>query len=105
MLWWLKAQLQHILSVLRWNRTDYEIDEELLYHLEMRAKEHIAEGMSIEDARRAAIRRFGNVTRVKEDSREIRRGTTIDSIWVDLQYSARMLLKQPGFIVVVVLTM
>src|SRR5215467_4329552 len=105
MLWWLRAQLKHIGSVLRWNRTDLEIDEELLYHLEMRIKEFVDEGMSPEDARRAAIKRFGNVFRVKETSREIRRGTTIDSIREDFRYSARMLVKQPGFIAVVALTM
>src|SRR5262249_41207820 len=105
MLWRLRAQLQHIYSVLRWNKTDFEIEEELLYHLEMRAKENIAAGMSPEDARRAAIRRFGNVSRIKETSCEIRRGTTIDSIQEDLRYSARMLAKQPFFMLVVVLTM
>src|SRR5262249_49406878 len=50
-------------------------------------------------------RRFGNVSRIKETSCEIRRGTTIDSIQEDLRYSARMLAKQPFFMLVVVLTM
>src|SRR5258708_14905021 len=104
MLWWLRAQFKHIYSVFRRNKTDFEIDEELLYHLEMRAKENIEDGMTPEDARRAAVRRFGSVIRVKEDSREIRRGTTIDAIWQDFRYSARLMAKQPGFIFIIIFT-
>ena len=104
MLWWLRAQLRHLYSVLRWNKTDYEIDEELLYHLEMRARENIEDGMTPDEARRAAVKRFGSVIRVKEDSREIRRGTTIDAIWQDFRYSARLMAKQPGFIFIIIFT-
>src|SRR5882672_6542258 len=103
MLWWLRAQLQHIYSVFRRSKTDFEIDEELLYHLEMRARENIEDGMSPDEARRAAVKRFGSVLIVKEDSREIRRGT-LDSIWQDLRYSTRMMLKQPAFALVVIFT-
>jgi len=104
MLWWLRAQLKHLYSIFRRSKTDFEIDEELLYHLEMRARENIEDGMSPDEARRAAVKRFGSVLIVKEDSREIRRGTTLDSIWQDLRYSTRMMLKQPGFALVVIFT-
>ena len=48
---------------------DTDLQKEIRAHLELDAEERIDEGASSEDARRAARRAFGNVTRVREDAR------------------------------------
>ena len=50
---------------------DRELEEEMRFHLEMKAEEHVASGMAPEEARRAARRQFGNETRLREVSREM----------------------------------
>ena len=48
-----------------------DLDREIRDHIEAETQENIARGMSEEEARIAAIRKFGNVTRVKEDVRAV----------------------------------
>ena len=48
-----------------------DLDQEIRDHIEMATQENIGRGMSPEEARYAALRKFGNVTRVKEDTREV----------------------------------
>ena len=50
---------------LRW-RSDHELDEEIQGHLEFEIQNNLSRGMTAEEARFAAIRTFGNSTRVRE---------------------------------------
>jgi hypothetical protein len=50
-----------------------ELQAELQFHLEREVEENIIRGMTPEEARRAAIRSFGGVERVKDESRDVRR--------------------------------
>jgi hypothetical protein len=58
-----------IASVFRSPRLDQDLDDELLAHLEMRAADNMSAGMSAEEARLDARRRFGNTARIKESTR------------------------------------
>src|SRR5262245_3088435 len=74
-----------------------ELQAELQFHIEREIEENIARGLAPEDARSAAIRSFGGVERVKEESRDARGVRLLEEGWQDLRYGARMLLKNPGF--------
>jgi len=88
-------------------RAEFErgMDEEMRLHLEMKAREFVAVGMSAEEARYAALRSFGNVPLLKEDSRDVWGWRWLEDLFQDLRFSARLLAKSPGFTLVVVLSL
>ncbi len=77
-------------------RLDGELDAELRSHLEMRAELNLAAGMSPEDARRDALRRFGNPACVKEETRRADILPWLETLLQDLRYAARTFAKRPA---------
>ena len=97
--------ITRIKGMLRRARLDHDLDEELRSHLEMRAADNLAAGMSPEQARHEAQKRFGNTTLLKEDTREMDIVGWLDEAARDFRHALRMLLRNPGFTVVAVLTL
>src|SRR5580700_3209934 len=81
------------------------LDDDIRDHIERETRDNIARGMPLDEARRAAVRKFGNVTRVKEDTREVWRRVWLDQLQQDIRYGLRILLRNPGFAAVVILTL
>lgn len=79
-----------------------ELDEEMAFHREQMAKELEANGMAPEAARMAAMRRFGNTTRMSEESHEVV-GFRVESVAQDLRFALRQLRKNPGFALTAIL--
>jgi predicted permease len=92
-------------GMLQRERLDQDLDEELRAHLEMRAADNLAAGMSPGQARHEAQKRFGNTTLLKEDTREVDIIGWLDEVARDFRHALRMLLRNPGFTVVAVLTL
>ena len=82
-----------------------ELDEEVQAHLRMAAQERMEQGETAEQARTSALREFGNVTLVKEVTRDMWGFRWLESLAQDLRYGARQLRKNPGFTVVAVITL
>src|SRR5258708_4149367 len=61
--------------------------------------------MSSEEARATALRKFGNVTRVTEQTREVWSSVWMQQLWQDMRYGIRMLCRNPAFAAVVILTL
>ena len=92
------------------HRADYEreLDDEMRFHLDLDASqhEHVARGaLSPRDARYVALRRFGNVTHHKEETRLMSGLGFIDVARQDIRFALRTFRRTPAFTVVAVLTL
>src|ERR1700722_1675397 len=97
---WLRAR-----ALMMRKRLERDLEEELQFHLAKRAEKNHTLGLGADDARVAARRRFGNVTLVKEDCREMWIFTWLETLWRDVCYVARILAESPGFAAVVIFSL
>jgi predicted permease len=97
--------LSRLRRMLQRDRLETDLDEELRSHIEMRATDSMAAGMTPEEAGYDARRRFGNVTQVKEDTRAMDIIGWLDTAARDVRYAVRLLRKNPGFTAATVLTL
>src|SRR5436189_1466880 len=104
MRWIYKLPLR-LRSLVRKNRVELELNDELRFHLEKLMEEQVAKKMAMEEARYAALRELGGEDQIKEECRDTRRVNYIESLARDLRYAMRMLVKNPGFTAVAVMTL
>jgi putative ABC transport system permease protein len=89
----------------RRRRTSSDFAAEVRSHIALETDRLIAEGVSPEDARAAATRRFGNVTTAEERFYESRRILWVDHLLQDLRYTVRGLGKNRTFTAVAIVTL
>ena len=82
----------------RWRSNhDAEVAREVEVHLALEIEEQLGAGKSPEEATYAARRVLGNVTLIREELRDMQRGASLERIWQDARYAARLLRKDPLF--------
>jgi putative ABC transport system permease protein len=80
-----------------------EYDAEVSAHLGLLADDLERKGMSRDDARREARRQFGGVDQAREGFRDAAGFPSLDELAADVRYSLRMIRRQPGFSLIVIL--
>jgi predicted permease len=84
---------------------DRDLDEELRAHIDLAIEENLKQGMSIEQARTAALKIFGGVTQAREAYRVQRGMPLLEQIARDVRFGIRQLRRSPGFALTAILTL
>jgi predicted permease len=95
------------MSWFRYLRRDYwdtERRQELESYLAIEIEDNLARGLAPDEARRAAYRKLGNPTRIREEIHEMNTLGLIETTWQDLRYGARLLRRNPSFAAVAILS-
>jgi len=82
-----------------------DIDEEIRSHVEMEVQRNIELGLQPQEARRLALKSFGDIGRFRDAAYDIRGGGLLEKLWQDVRLSLRLLGRNPGFTAIVVLTL
>ena len=94
-------------------RAEADVDDELAFHIDMRARDYMARGMSEDDARRAATRRLGDLAATRAEciaitsrrERRMTRAQLIDAFVHDLKFAWRTLGRQKGWTAIAIVTL
>ena len=89
----------------RRSQSEAELHRELQFHLDQTTESNTRAGLSPTEARLAALREFGGVAQVQEEVRDAWGVRFFDNLRQDLAYGLRGLRRNPGFALVVILTL
>src|SRR5678809_349233 len=101
----LRIFLSRLWSLFRKPKLEDELADEIQSHLEMQIEDHLRQGMSPDEARYQALRKFGGVEQVKETYRDRRGLPALETVLRDLAYGFRMLRRSPGTTLVAILSL
>ena len=102
---WFGELARRLTMLFRRRRFAADLEEEMRLHLELRAQEKIKAGLSPDEARSAAVRRFGNPTALKEVSQMAWGWQWFELFLQDASYGLRAMFRSPGVTVIAVLSL
>lgn len=100
---WMYTIPLRVRSLIRRNRLDAELNEELRDHIERQIQQNVAMGMNPEEARLAALRAFGNPVALREQTHSSWSWSGAELLLNDLRLVARTLARTPGFASIAIL--
>jgi predicted permease len=102
---WLGELGRRVWMLLRRRQFDADLEEEMRLHVDLRAQQKAQAGLSQEDARHAAARRFGNPTMVKERSHNSWGWQRLEYFMQDIGYGLRAMGRTKGITIVALLSL
>ena len=101
----LRVLVSRLAGLFSKDRRERELAEELESHLQLHIDDNLRLGMTLEQARRAAILKLGGVELTKEVYRDGRSIQFLENLLHDLRFTIRQLRKDLGFTCTAVLTL
>jgi predicted permease len=101
----IRSTFLRLRNLLRHPHLERELDAELSSHLQLHIDDNLRAGMTPAEARRQALLRLGGLEQTKERFRAQRTLPSLESLFHDLRYAARLLRKTPAFTAVVILSL
>jgi predicted permease len=92
-------------ALFRRSVVEAELNDELRFHVEHEVNKHERSGLTHEEAMRRVRLTFGGMDQTKEECREARGVTVLDTAAQDLRYSLRQLRRAPGFAAGAIITL
>jgi predicted permease len=83
----------------------HDLEEEIRLHMELRQEQHVAGGEDPEAARQTALQRFGNATRIREESQRTWGWEWLETLLKDAGYGMRSMLRTPGVTAIALLSL
>jgi predicted permease len=102
---WLYSIPLRLRSLFRRDDVEQELDDELQFHIEQKTQQYAATGLTLEEARRKALRDIDGLELRKEECRDARRVSLLEDFIQDIRFTARTLRKAPGFAATAILTL
>jgi len=102
---WLYTIPLRVRSLVRRDRLDADLEEELRDHVDRQIEENLARGMDAEEARLAALRAFGNHGALRDQTHDAWSWSGMELLLNDVRLGARTLVRTPGFASIAILVM
>src|SRR5262245_56327283 len=96
---------KRVSALWRGGELDRQMNAEVRFHIDMETEKNVRQGMTLDDARRRALKDFGPMEKHKEETRDARGVGSFEKLIADLRYGARSLIKRPGYTLLAVLTL
>src|SRR5215470_15213792 len=97
--------LFRIRALFRRRKVEEELDDELRFHVEEQAAKLMGSGLARQDALKRARLDLGGLDQVKEECRQARGVSAVETALQDLRYAMRGMRRSPAFTLAAVLTL